>query len=162
MPTASIETKQLSELFIGPHPFIGSYESNFYTAIVPIEAVGADLDIPAIGSLLVSNDTNFVPYLAQDISTVATSPLPDEAPICITLGHATGVGTNSDNLEATTGSTVDAIVLYRGPFNVNKDGMELTGIGAGDVDEFVVQLEKQLLHVMLETTTVDPDYVDYS
>jgi len=166
MPDVGTDNKYLSELIAGPVPFVSSDHANFYTARVDIYANGADLDLDPVGTPLVydaaAGGGNFVPYIAQDISLVTTSSLPDESPVCLLIGPATGAGSASSNITVTDGSSLEVTVLFRGPIAVNQDGMDLTGIAAGDVTEFVAQLEKQAVRVLPVTTTVAPQHVDNS
>lgn len=160
MPTVGTANKYLSELVAGPVPFQDPEVANFYTARVNLTAVGADVDY-VVGTPLVYDaaNTGFVPYLAQDISAVTGSPLPDESPIAIFIGSANVAG---DPVTVAQDADVTCTVLFRGPIAVNTDGMELTGIGAGDVAEFVAQLEKQEVRVIAASADIDPSHVDYS
>ncbi len=166
MPDVGTDNKYLSELIAGPVPFASSDHANFYTARVTVEAIsgGGDLSLDPVGTPLVYDAVNtvFVPYVAQDISAVSTSSLPDESPVCILIGPAEGAGLASENIAIADDSTAEVTVLYRGQLAIKDDGMAWGAITAPNQAEFIAQLEKQKIRVLPATTAVTPSFADYS
>ncbi len=166
MPTVGTDNKYLSELVSGPVPFESSDHANFYTARVVVEAItgGGDLSLDPVGTPLVYDPVNtvFVPYVAQDISAVTTSSLPDESPVCILIGPQEGAGLASENIAIAEDATATVTVLFRGPMAIKDDGMAWGAITSQNQIEFRAQLEKQEVRVKAATTAVTPSFVDYS
>lgn len=164
MPTIGTAPKYLSELVSGPVPFESDLIANYYIAKVDVEAIGADVTLQ-IGSPLVYDTVNtvFVPYVAQDISAVTASSLPDlVSPVCVFLGPETGAGMGDGDTVILTGATETVTVLWRGPFAIKRSGLVQGSITNQNMDEFVTQLQVQGIAVTPAATLVTPSHVDYT
>lgn len=160
MPVVAESRKHLSELIKGVAAFECDAKVNYNYATVSVRTVSGTADVDPIGTLVVWDNANsaFVPYVAQDISAVTGSPLPDASPVAITVGTQEGVGFNKADAALTT-TPISMTVLFRGPAAVTREGYETAGIGAGDLDEFDAQMEKQGVAVVASAETVVPSFV---
>lgn len=170
MPTVGTDSKYLSELIAGPVPFVGNDVANFHTARVNMRAVTSAITGAKIGQPLVYNATGgitaFVPFVAQTISDVTTSTLPDLSPVCLLIGNSEGAGIMpEDGLDITADTNAVVTVLYRGPIAVKQDGIEFGGVTSGAAGAngiaLKAQLEAQGIRVLPATTVVTPSFVSY-
>ena len=91
-------------------------------------------------------------------SGTASSGLPDNTTIAISVGTAEGVGFNvADVTLSATAVTLTA--LYRGPAGISNSGIVWDTFPAGNQAEVLVQLEKQGLALVVDSTVVVPSFV---
>lgn len=115
------------------------------TATVNAEAASSTTEEP-IGIPMIWDNTAsaFVRYVAQDIAAVITannSPLPNKAPLLISIGDRRGAGFNTTDVTLST-TPVQLTGLYRDA-QVSYAGVDFGTATSGDVTEFKEQMEKQ-------------------
>lgn len=112
------------------------------TATVDAEAATDTVEDP-IGTPLVWNNTNssFERYLAQDISAVTGSPLPDESPVCVSIGDRRGAGFNTTSV--TLGTTAIQLTAFYRDGQISYGGVDFGAATDENITEFKVQMEKQ-------------------
>lgn len=156
MPLISEGRKHLSEFEAGFLKFGTESAVEYSFATVGVEGTGS---IEPIGTPLVYDATAaaFVPYLAQDISAVTTSTLPDGAsPVCVTVGQAQGVGVNNADV-ALSSTPVNMKVMWRAGA-VQEAGFEWGSITGPNQTEFRQALEAQGVAVVASTTDASPEF----
>lgn len=103
---------------------------------------------------------NTVEWMArQPYSADQTSPLPNKASICITVGAKEGVGFNK--VDTTLSATAEKMtVLFRGQAGIVEQGIEFATITeAADQAEVITALEMLDIAVHDEAEVANPSYV---
>lgn len=161
MPVVANSTirKRLSELIKGYDTFQDDAGVNFNFAIVDVKGT---LAVDPIGTPLVWNNTtsSFEVYIAQDFSSITTSPLPDKTPICITVGDHRGRGFNDSDVQLISGTATKMCVIFRGTAAISEAGLDWNaGTNATNQGLFKTKLEQQRIAVVTDADTVNPTYV---
>lgn len=156
MPVNSTGRKYLTDLVKGVDSFSEDSAVRFSYETVAVGGTG-EVDNIGIPLVWVNANSRFEVYVAQDISAVTGSPLPEGFPIAISVGDKFGVGRNrADTNLATSGQQMT--VLYAGPAAITNEGIVWGSATSGDQDEFRDQLEKQRMRIVANATTVTPAY----
>lgn len=87
-----------------------------------------------------------------------TSPLPNQASICLAVGAKEGLGFNKEDTSLTS-TAVKMTALFRGEAGVVQEGMELTGIAAADQAEIFAALQREGVSVEASAEVIDPSFV---
>lgn len=166
MPTVGSDSNYLSELVSGPMPFNGfDNAGGFHTAVVKMFSA-TEVEIDPVGTPVIwsaaTDGGSFVPYVAQDISAVTSSGLPNDAPIAIVIGPDEGAGMQTAPIVLEAGVAQNVMVVFRGPFAVKVAGMSFGASTEGQITAFRTQLEKQDIKVKDAATVVDPTIYDIS
>jgi len=104
-------------------------------------------------------ETDGVVWMAREpYGNDVTSPLPNHASICITVGSKEGFGFNKDDVTL-SGTSVKMTVLYRGEASIVTEGVEWGAIAAADKSEISARLEKQGIRVETSATAVVPSHI---
>lgn len=164
MPVVETGRKHLSDLVAATGTLEEMQGVDFYYARVEVVegAAGGEV-IDPIGTQLVysAGASAFIPYVDTDLSTVTTSSLPNNAPICVSAGAKEGKGFNKTDITLSA-TPVEMVVLFRGEAVVNTEGMDVqAGSGAPEQAAFIEQLELQNVAVRNVAEDVDPSYVSY-
>ena len=85
--------------------------------------------------------------------TDVTSPLPNSASVCVTVGNSKGRGFNEADVTLSA-SAQKMTVLYRGPAAVSPTGMEVSGIDTDDLASFKKALEASNIAIADDATVV--------
>ena len=155
MPVIDQSRKYLSEVVKGLGLFTNSAGTNYSYAVVDVKGTAA---VDPIGTLVVWDDTDaFEPYLAQDLSAVTASVLPNGAKVAVTVGTTqSGVGTDLGDVTLSATAT-KMVVVYRHA-ELDKGGFEEGSITAPNLAEFITELENQGVAVYDPATNVIPSY----
>ena len=159
MPVVGSSRKKISELLLNTSTFDDEFGLNYHLATVGVEAASNTDEVP-IGIPLVYDGTAgaFVRYLAQDISAVTSSSLPDDSPICIAVGAKEGLGFNKEDVTLSTTAT-NLTVIFRGPAGLLNEGIDWGSATGPNQIEFRTQMEKQGLSIQTRATAVTPSFV---
>jgi len=160
MPTVTNSTKrrQISELIKGYDNFQYEKGINFYFATVDVKGTAA---IDPIGTPLVWNNTTsaFEVFIAQDFSAIATSPLPDKSPICLTVGDNRGVGFNEADTQLIADTATKMTVIFRGEAGVSEAGLDWGTANGTNQGLFKNKLEQQKIAIVESATEVTPSFI---
>lgn len=146
MPYINEGLKQYSEVVKATSKIEYEGAGDYHFARVEVTGSATDLDI--LGTAVVFNGTEFEPYVAQDLGAVATSTLPNGAPVAIVVGDKMGKGINKTKVTL-SGTPVEYTVIFRGP-----------AIVTGTYNAaFSAALEAQGLAVQAAAESVAPTFV---
>lgn len=161
MPILSTSRPILSDLLKGCSDYSSKSATRFNFATVG--NVNSSATIDNIGFPLVWDDTTsrFQEFsntgqIAAAI-TANTSPLPNAAPVCVTVGGRSGLGENYEDTDLNL--THKLTVLFRGDATVVKEGFNWVAAGGADQLEFYKQLEKQGIAVITDAPESTPTHV---
>lgn len=157
MPLLETSRKQQSELIAALSKIGHEGAINYHYARVTVK--GTDL-IEPIGIPVIWNNTisAYEVYVAQDIAAVAGTPsLPNGAPIALVVGAAEYVGSNKADVQLVVGG-VELNVLFRGEGAVKEAGITWGAAAAPAQAAFRLQLEKQNLAVVANSTVAIPAF----
>jgi hypothetical protein len=160
MPTTSTSRKKLSEVLTAQSSFAVVNAVDFNYASVEVGSTGS-VDNYGVAFIYVAGNTQFEPYVAQDIAAAITaggSPLKDGSVIAISVGDFQGKGFNAaDTNLADTDAKMT--VLYRGDAAILKEGIIWNGADAAAQLLFLAQLEAQRITTVAKATSVTPTYL---
>jgi len=156
MPLQYEGRKHLSDVEAGYFSFGTTSAVEYSFATVGVEGTGT---MEPIGTPLVYDATAsaFVPYLAQDISAVTASSLPDGvSPVAVSMGEATGLGVNTADISLSS-TPVDVKVMWRAGA-VKDGGIEWGSVTAPNQALFRQALEAQGIAVVESAADANPEF----
>lgn len=154
------ERKALSDVVAAVGEFESENGVSRYTTTVNVKGTAANIEAIGFPVVWTDADSAFKPYVAQTISTVAstTSPLPNGGKVALLVGDNRGAGFNTADVAINATTDVKFTALYSGDAAIKVSGIKWGDAVDANHKAFLAELAAQGVRVAKEASVISVSY----